>query len=97
MKLRTSICNVRPDPLVQEIRPQDSIPFLRRISADLQKSEVAHFTSHIDIPDSLVEAEDHVSGSPSGRRVSLSTRPVDQDISPRDHSFVKTTFSKRTF
>jgi hypothetical protein len=97
MKLRKSICDVKLDALLQELRPQDSIPFLRRVSADLQKSEVVRFTSPIEIPDSPVATDDHVSGSPPGRRVSLSTRPMDQDISPRDHSFVKTTFSKRTF
>ncbi|KAJ7446686.1 Pkinase-domain-containing protein [Mycena latifolia] len=65
----------------QELRPQDSIPFLRRVSADLQKSDA-------------VDGDDPISGSPPGRRISLSSRPMDQDISPRDHSFVKTTFSK---
>ncbi|KAJ7765490.1 STE/STE11/cdc15 protein kinase [Mycena maculata] len=78
----------------KELRPQDSIPFLRRVSADLQKSEAVRFLSQIEITDSPVEADDQVSGSPPGRRVSLSTRPMDQDIPARDHSFVKTTFSK---
>lgn len=77
----------------QELRPQDSIPFLRRVSADLQKSEAVRFLAQIEMPDSP-EAEESVSGSPPGRRISFS-RPMDQDISPRDHSFVKTTFSKR--
>ncbi|KAJ7116024.1 hypothetical protein C8R44DRAFT_628426 [Mycena epipterygia] len=78
----------------KELRPQDSIPFLRRVSADLQKSEAVRFLSHIEMPDSPVEGDDHVSGSPPRHRVSLSSRPMDQDISPREHSFVKTTFSK---
>ncbi|KAJ7155370.1 Pkinase-domain-containing protein [Mycena crocata] len=79
----------------KELRPQDSIPFLRRVSADLQKSEAVRFLSQIDMPDSPVEGDEPVSGSPPNhRRVSLSTRPMDQDISPREHSFVKTTFSK---
>ncbi|KAJ7890536.1 Pkinase-domain-containing protein [Mycena olivaceomarginata] len=76
----------------KELRPQDSIPFLRRVSADLQKSEAVRFLAQIEMPDSP-EAEESVSGSPPGRRISFS-RPMDQDISPRDHSFVKTTFSK---
>ncbi|KAJ6518809.1 Pkinase-domain-containing protein [Mycena sanguinolenta] len=79
----------------KELRPQDSIPFLRRVSADLQKSEAARFLSQIEMPDSPVETEQPVSGSPPNRRISFSsTRPMDQDISPREHSFVKTTFSK---
>jgi hypothetical protein len=84
--------------LSQELRPQDSIPFLRRVSADLQKSEAVRFLAQIDnMPESPIEGEEqHISSSPPGRRISLSTRPMDQDISPREHSFVKTTFSKRT-
>ncbi|KAJ7224296.1 STE/STE11/cdc15 protein kinase [Mycena pura] len=78
--------------LHKELRPQDSIPFLRRVSADLQKSEV-RFNAHLEIPDSPVDSEEHVSSSPPGRRVSFS-RPIETDISPRDHSFVKTSFSK---
>ncbi|KAJ7364372.1 hypothetical protein DFH08DRAFT_920898 [Mycena albidolilacea] len=82
------------------LRPQDSIPFLRRVSADMQKSEAVRFLAPIsEMPDSS-EAEESVSDSPLGRRVS-SSRPMDRDISPlvqitytRDHSFVKTTFSK---
>ncbi|KAE9397077.1 hypothetical protein BT96DRAFT_996156 [Gymnopus androsaceus JB14] len=84
----------------KELRPQDSIPFLRRVSADLQKSELAvRYLSQIEMPDSTPEhprPEDLVSGSPPGRRMSnASMRPsVDNEISPREHSFVKTTFSK---
>ncbi|KAF7356594.1 Cell division control protein [Mycena venus] len=78
----------------KELRPQDSIPFLRRVSADLQKSEAVRFLAQIEMPDSPLEAEEPVSGSPPGRRISFSSRPMDQDISPREHSFVKTTFSK---
>ncbi|KAJ6610201.1 hypothetical protein B0H10DRAFT_2225214 [Mycena sp. CBHHK59/15] len=82
----------------KELRPQDSIPFLRRVSADLQKSEAVRFLSQIEMPESPSHdshnADDHLSSSPPGRRISLSSRPMDQDISPREHSFVKTTFSK---
>jgi serine/threonine protein kinase len=94
-----SIFSGEPDcSLSQELRPQDSIPFLRRVSADLQKSEAVRFLAQIDnMPESPIEGEEqHISSSPPGRRISLSTRPMDQDISPREHSFVKTTFSKRT-
>ncbi|KAJ7281494.1 Pkinase-domain-containing protein [Mycena rebaudengoi] len=75
----------------KELRPQDSIPFLRRVSADLQKSEAVRFLSQIDMPESPTShdghsrADDHISGSPP--RVSISSRPMDQDISPREHSY----------
>ncbi|KAF7308545.1 Cell division control protein [Mycena chlorophos] len=79
----------------KELRPQDSIPFLRRVSADLQKSDAARFFAQLDVPESPIEGEEHVSSSPPGRRVSFSSRPpLDTEISSRDHSFVKTTFSK---
>ncbi|KAJ3839692.1 Pkinase-domain-containing protein [Lentinula raphanica] len=82
----------------KQIRPQDSIPFLRRVSADFQKSEVVRYLSQIEMPDSTSEhprSDDNISGSPPGRRMSNASmrHPVDE-ISPRDHSFVKTTFSK---
>ncbi|KAJ6581497.1 hypothetical protein B0H19DRAFT_927936 [Mycena capillaripes] len=77
----------------KELRPQDSIPFLRRVSADLQKSEAVRFLAQIDMPDSPIEGEELLSSSPP-RRMSFSSRPMGQDISPREHSFVKTTFSK---
>ncbi|KAF9075358.1 hypothetical protein BDP27DRAFT_1315932 [Rhodocollybia butyracea] len=87
----------------KELRPQDSIPFLRRVSADLQKSEVVRYLSQIEMPESTPEYprdEDMISGSPpgrAGRKMSNSSiRPSadNNDISPREHSFVKTTFSK---
>ncbi|KAF9266954.1 hypothetical protein L218DRAFT_996486 [Marasmius fiardii PR-910] len=80
----------------KELRPQDSIPFLRRVSADLQKSEAARYLAQIEMPDHEHRPEDHVSGSPPRRRISnTSMRPsLDSEISPREHSFVKTTFSK---
>ncbi|EEB96759.1 hypothetical protein MPER_04053, partial [Moniliophthora perniciosa FA553] len=80
----------------KELRPQDSIPFLRRVSADLQKSEAARYLSQIEMPDGQ-RADDPISSSPTGRRISnTSMRPSldNNEISPRDHSFVKTTFSK---
>ncbi|KAF9466088.1 hypothetical protein BDZ94DRAFT_1158523 [Collybia nuda] len=84
----------------KELRPQDSIPFLRRVSADLQKSEVARYLSQIEMPQSPVSesfshhADDLVSGSPPGRHVHALQSMADNNISPREHSFVKTTFSK---
>ncbi|KAF8189096.1 hypothetical protein K438DRAFT_1676847 [Mycena galopus ATCC 62051] len=80
----------------KELRPQDSIPFLRQVSTDSQKSEAVRFLSQMDMPDSPVESGEPISGSPSNRRISFpsSRSPMDQDISPSEHSFVKTSFSK---
>ncbi|KAG5641912.1 hypothetical protein DXG03_003979 [Asterophora parasitica] len=84
----------------KELRPQDSIPFLRRVSADLQKSEVVRYLSQMEMPESLTaetSTRGHEKGkaSPLGRTSELPIRPLaDNDMSPREHSFVKTTFSK---
>ena len=91
--------------VIQELRPQDSIPFLRRVSTDLQKSDVVRYLSQLDMSDSSSpisaspkHRDDSGMISPSGRRISHSSvRPLDNDISPREHSFVKTTFSQRKF
>ena len=89
---------------IQELRPQDSIPFLRRVSTELQKSDVVRYLSQLDMSDSsLISASPRHKDefgmiSPTGRRTSHSSvHPMDNDISPREHSFVKTTFSKRKF
>lgn len=95
---------------VQDLRPQDSIPFLRRVSTDFQKSEALQFLSQIDIPTRNSPAEDDnprhdiFIGTPPQaipRRFSHEpTSPLgtpDDSMSPHDHSFVKTTFSKREF
>ncbi|KAJ2918695.1 hypothetical protein MD484_g1782, partial [Candolleomyces efflorescens] len=83
-----------------DLRPQDSIPFLRRVSTDIQKTDVVRYLSQMDMQESPV-SEGYVRGdagkvSPIGRRSSTtSVRPLpENDISPREHSFVKTTFSK---
>ncbi|KAG6833014.1 hypothetical protein H0H87_012600 [Tephrocybe sp. NHM501043] len=90
--------------IYKELRPQDSIPFLRRVSADLQKSEFVRYLSQLDSPELPItesSVRDDVGDKvlPPGRRISnVSVRPpgplVDSDISPREHQFVKTTFSK---
>ncbi|PPR08146.1 hypothetical protein CVT24_012360 [Panaeolus cyanescens] len=85
---------------LQELRPQDSIPFLRRVSTDLQKVDVVRYLAGYDAPDSPISASPgrraEASPAPVGRRTSMSSvRPVENnEISPREHSFVKTTFSK---
>lgn len=89
---------------MQELRPKDSIPFLRRVSADLQKSEAVRFLSQVDMPDTPTVDEHATDETPlhspprsPRRRSNSSARPLaDNDISPREHTFVKTTFSKRT-
>ncbi|KAH9888973.1 Pkinase-domain-containing protein [Cubamyces lactineus] len=81
----------------KELRPQDSIPFLRRVSADMQKSKAIRYLADIEMPDSDRSSADlrppalDLSGSPQVRR-RLSNDP--EPISPREHSFVKTTFGK---
>lgn len=97
---------------VQDLRPQDSIPFLRRVSADIQKSDVVRFLSKGEFPESPTASEfpyskDFVSSpsplppsSPVGKRASnASMRPPqsDSEHAPGDHNFVKTTFSKREY
>lgn len=105
----------------KELRPQDSIPFLRRVSADLQKSEGVRHLAGIDIPRADSQTSDYprhsedisgsphmqglsgspnipaLSGSPPHRRLSNGPGSPESDASvPREHSFVKTTFSKGT-
>ncbi|TFK29664.1 hypothetical protein FA15DRAFT_663822 [Coprinopsis marcescibilis] len=85
---------------LKDLRPQDSIPFLRRVSTDMQKTDVSRYFTQIDSPVTPT-SEGFVRGdagriAPLGRRTSnASVRPPpDNDISPREHTFVKTTFSK---
>ncbi|OBZ73803.1 hypothetical protein A0H81_05896 [Grifola frondosa] len=66
-------------------------------SADLQKSEAIRYLAKIEMPDSDRATPDHlphvdefVSGSPARPRMSNDG----EAISPREHSFVKTTFGK---
>ncbi|OSD02934.1 Pkinase-domain-containing protein [Trametes coccinea BRFM310] len=81
----------------KELRPQDSIPFLRRVSADMQKSKAIRYLADMEMPDSDRSSADlrppplELPGTPQVRR-RLSNDP--EPISPREHSFVKTTFGK---
>ncbi|KAJ7592858.1 kinase-like domain-containing protein [Mycena floridula] len=80
----------------KELRPQDSIPFLRRVSADLNKSKVTRDLPQFELSETPT-TEEFASGSSPNRRLSRgSLRPLsdNNDISPREHSFVKTTFNK---
>jgi len=84
--------------VIQELRPQDSIPFLRRVSTDFRYLSQMDMSDSSPISASPKHKEDSGMISPTGRRTSHSSiRPLDNDISPREHSFVKTTFSKRKF
>ncbi|KAI0794041.1 Pkinase-domain-containing protein [Fomes fomentarius] len=82
---------------LQELRPQDSIPFLRRVSADMQKHTVIRYLADLEKPLSEPAPSDRRTsldhGSPSPLpRLSNGTGP--EGFSPREHSFVKTTFGK---
>ncbi|EKM50459.1 uncharacterized protein PHACADRAFT_263766 [Phanerochaete carnosa HHB-10118-sp] len=76
----------------KEIRPQDSIPFLRRVSADLQKSEVIKYLAKVEMPEldrvTPRSTPEIAPQAPISRRLSHDT------LTPRDHTFVKTTFAK---
>ncbi|KAL6298975.1 hypothetical protein BKA93DRAFT_743141 [Sparassis latifolia] len=81
----------------KDLRPQDSIPFLRRVSTEFQKSEAIRYLANIEMPDpdrsptdQLSRLNERLSRSPTRRRLSNDIEPV----SPREHSFVPTTFGK---
>ncbi|KAI0306148.1 hypothetical protein B0F90DRAFT_1814941 [Multifurca ochricompacta] len=93
--------------LNKDLRPQDSIPFLRRVSADLQKNDVTRqLIANLDLVDAAVpefaRADDMVLSSSPGRRSFVSASPILPELpqaepdlfAMREHTFVKTTFSK---
>ncbi|KAJ3561138.1 hypothetical protein NP233_g10378 [Leucocoprinus birnbaumii] len=94
---------------VQDLRPQDSIPFLRRVSADMQKSsDMVRYLSKMELPDSPTASEfpylRDVAGSPPpmspsspiGKRTSnASIRPVPLD--PEHSPSGDHSFVKTTF
>lgn len=86
----------------KDLRAQDSIPFLRRVSADLQKSEAIRYLAQIEMPDLERSTPEHrprldelITSSPPKRRPSLDPDAI--SMSPREHSFVKTTFARREY
>jgi len=86
-------------PIAKDLRPIDSIPFFRRVSADIQKSDAMRLLSQLDMPESERSTPDFrprldsfMSGTPPRPRLSID--PDSVSISPRDHSFVKTSFSR---
>ena len=83
---------------LQELRPQDSIPFLRRVSTDLQKTDVAKVLAHIDAPIKEAPSSEPPTGEEPQQSVTfgpVSPLPDDTPFSPRNHTFVKTIFGKR--
>ena len=97
--------------VLKDLRPQDSIPFLRRVSADLQKNGVArHLIANLELDSPVPQyAFDGdmamLSSSPGHRSFTGSASPVPPEVPQtdadlfeiREHTFVKTTFSKRAF
>jgi hypothetical protein len=95
----------------KDLRPQDSIPFLRRVSADLQKTGMArHLMASLEldspVPQYVLEGDmPMLSSSPGHRSFTGGASPVPPEVPQtdadlfeiREHTFVKTTFSKRTF
>ena len=95
--------------IVKDLRPQDSIPFLRRVSADLQKNGVArHLITNLELDSPVPQyAFDGdmamLSSSPGHHSFTDGASPVPPDVPQtdadlfeiREHTFVKTTFSKR--
>ncbi|KAI0322777.1 hypothetical protein OF83DRAFT_1048659 [Amylostereum chailletii] len=84
---------------LQDLRPQDSIPFLRRVSADLHKNDAVRHLAGLETPE-----ERHEDGSPGSPVRQLSNDgtpssvpefvPESDPFSMREHTFVKTSFSK---
>jgi hypothetical protein len=103
--------------LEKDLRPQDSIPFLRRVSADLQKNDAArHLIASLDLVDASSPvseftrvgggSDDMILSSSPGHVSFASASPGNVPEVPqaecdlfdmREHTFVKTTFSKRAF
>ena len=95
-----SVCILTVLQQLQELRPQDSIPFLRRVSADMQRSEVIRYLADIDKqPSEPAPSERRMSLVQISKPVSSPAIPIinsgEVGFSPREHSFVKTTFGKR--
>lgn len=89
--------------MVQELRPQDSIPFLRRVSADYNKTDIRYLLSgNNDSAEPKTPVFDEVPRVEESLPIQSSpptpVRPTTQDNdnpAVQEHSFVKTTFGKR--
>jgi serine/threonine protein kinase len=88
----------------KELRQQDSILFLRRVSTDVQQKSpaVARYLGQADLPSESDEGSSDESPRSPMKRNSNATSAgrapfMDSDsiMAPREHSFVKTAFGKR--
>ncbi|KAG8956069.1 hypothetical protein FRC03_010981 [Tulasnella sp. 419] len=73
--------------LLKELRPQDSVPFLRRVSVDLQKVDIARFSQQNFSRDEFTSETPPIPPT-------TELPPSEPEFITRPHSFVKTTFSK---
>jgi hypothetical protein len=88
--------------LIQDLRPQDSIPFLKRVSAELHRSDVARQLSGFDLVHSDSPMTDAIAQTPDDHfKVPLPKRSsgpppdhVNDGEARQHHAFVKTSFSK---
>jgi serine/threonine protein kinase len=92
------------DQFLQELRPQDSIPFLRRVSVELAKSEGRGLTLDTREPISLTDSPRQSNEAGNRTPVSNSQHAPLTPLSPnspdglvRNHSFIKTTFGRGKF
>ncbi|KAG8745663.1 hypothetical protein FRC10_007360 [Ceratobasidium sp. 414] len=78
----------------KELRPQDSIPFLRRVSADLQRSDVARHLA-ISLDPSIYNGItfDDMQHSPLIRSPTIMPHPNDETLFTQ-HQFTGNSFSK---
>jgi serine/threonine protein kinase len=89
----------------KELRQQDSIPFLRRVSTDVKQSSpsIARYLGQMEnTPKSeMGDSDDGPKATPNKRNSNATSagRPpfsdTDSIVSPREHCFVKTAFGKR--
>ena len=89
----------------KDLKAQDSIPWIRRVSADFPKNDAIRYLSQLDI--NVLPESGPISSSPTDHhhRGALSSRMVGRRTSAasasrrtsdtREHGFVKTTFSER--
>ncbi len=66
----------------KELRPQDSIPFLRRVSTDLAKAEGIRFLDVIDVPRSDSQASDRPPAQREEERDTVDIGNRERSVSP---------------
>ncbi|KAF9645362.1 hypothetical protein BDM02DRAFT_3189769 [Thelephora ganbajun] len=88
--------------LPKELRPQDSIPFLRRVSADYNKADIRYLLSSNNdstepktpVRDEASRIEEPPQIHPSPPTPARRTSQDNDNPAVQEHSFVKTTFGK---